>query len=82
MGSRLEPACVHQDEEEDTGGVECGQLGVVLHDVEQQDGHLLYQHRVECDEELEDVRESVGLGQDPLHRGQRSEIVDEQSEKL
>ena len=35
-------ASVHQDEEEYTGGVKRGKFGVVLHDVVEEDGHLLH----------------------------------------
>ena len=51
-------------------GVEGGELGIVHHDVVEEDDHLLHQHQVECDEDLDNVRQSAWFWQYSLDCGQ------------
>ena len=72
-GEQVRPS-VHQDEEEQPGSVEGGELWVVLHHIVEEDGNLLHQDGVKRDKKLDDVRQTVRLREDPLYCRQRPNI--------
>ena len=66
-------ARVHHDEVEDARQVESRQVGVVQHNVVQQGRDLLHQNWVKGEQQLNDVRQTDGLGEKPLGPRQRAD---------